>query len=90
MERDLLKPGGLLVADNVLYRGLPAELANGENLDEKYVSKNIISEKTKLNAQALVKFNDMVKSDVEEGSVRSLLLPVRDGMMAVVRLGAQA
>merc|ERR1711967_222314 len=90
MERDLLKAGGLLVADNVLYRGLPAEIAEGEvDLRVKYRAKEgseMISEKTVLNAEALVKFNSLVKSNVDEGSVRSLMLPVRDGMMAVVKL----
>merc|ERR1711937_501052 len=90
MERDLLKAGGLLVADNVLYRGLPAEIVEGEvDLREKYMAKEgaeLISEKTVLNAEALVRFNALVKSDVEGGSVRSLMLPVRDGMMAVVKL----
>jgi len=90
MDRNLLKAGGLLVADNVLYRGLPAEIAEGEvDLRQKYRAKEgaeMISEKTVLNAEALVKFNSLVKSDVDDGSVRSLMLPVRDGMMAVVKL----
>jgi len=90
MERNLLKGGGLLVADNVLYRGLPAEIAEGEvDLRQKYRAKEgseMISEKTVLNAEALVKFNALVKSEVDGGAVRSLMLPVRDGMMAVVKL----
>merc|ERR1711937_679318 len=56
MERNLLKAGGLLVADNVLYRGLPAEIAEGEvDLRQKYRAKEgseMISEKTVLNAEA--------------------------------------
>jgi len=90
MEKNLLKAGGLLVADNVLYRGLPAEIAEGKvDLREKYRAKEgseMISEKTVLNAEALVKFIALVKSEVDEGSVRSLMLPVRDGMMAIVKL----
>jgi len=89
MEKGLLKDGGLLVADNVLYRGLPAEIEGGEDLQEKYMAKEgaeLISAKTVLNAQALVKFNSLVKSEVEAGSVRSLMLPVRDGMMAIVKV----
>jgi predicted O-methyltransferase YrrM len=90
MERGLLKDGGLLVADNVLYRGLPAEIVEGgEDLRAKYMAKEgaeVISAKTVLNAEALVKFNSLVKSDVEAGSVRSLMLPVRDGMMAIVKV----
>jgi len=86
MEKNLLKPNGVLVADNVLYRGLPAEVAAGDDLDAKYVSKNLISEKTKLNAQALDQFNNMIKDDVASGRVRSLMMPVRDGMMAVMRI----
>jgi predicted O-methyltransferase YrrM len=89
MDWNLLKPGGLLVADNVLYRGLPAEIASGVDLQDKYRSKEgseLISQKTAMNAEALVRFNALVKSDVKAGSVRSLMLPVRDGMMAVVNL----
>jgi predicted O-methyltransferase YrrM len=89
MDWNLLKPGGLLVADNVLYRGLPAEIDAGVDLREKYMAKEgseLISQKTAMNAEALVRFNSLVKSDVKAGSVRSLMLPVRDGMMAVVNL----
>jgi predicted O-methyltransferase YrrM len=89
MDWNLLKPGGLLVADNVLYRGLPAEIDAGVDLQQKYRAKEgseLISQKTQMNAEALVRFNSLVKSDVKAGSVRSLMLPVRDGMMAVVNL----
>jgi len=89
MDWNLLKPGGLLVADNVLYRGLPAEIDAGVDLREKYMAKagsELISQKTAMNAEALVRFNSLVKSDVKAGSVRSLMLPVRDGMMAIVNL----
>merc|ERR1711937_391171 len=86
MEKNLLKPNGLLIADNVLYRGLPAEVAAGEDLDAKYASKDIISEKTKLNAQALDQFNNLINDDVASGKIRSLMMPVRDGMMGVMRI----
>merc|ERR1712232_490740 len=89
MDWNLLKPGGLLVADNVLYRGLPAEIDSGVDLWEKYMAKagsELISQKTAMNAEALVSFNSLVKSDVKAGPVRSLMLPVRDGTMAVVNL----
>merc|ERR1712176_1533319 len=82
MDNGLLKDGGLLVADNVLYRGLPAELSaeGGREKLNEYEVAGTISEKTRLNAEALV------QDDVDKGSVRSLMLPVRDGMMAVVKL----
>jgi predicted O-methyltransferase YrrM len=90
MDWNLLKPGGLLVADNVLYRGLPAEIVEGGvDLQQKYRAKEgseMISQKTQMNAEALVRFNSLVKEDVKAGSVRSLMLPVRDGMMAIVNL----
>merc|ERR1712100_315928 len=77
-------------ADNVLYRGLPAEVVEGGvDLQQKYRAKEgseMISQKTQMNAEALVRFNSLVKEDVKAGSVRSLMLPVRDGMMAVVNL----
>merc|ERR1711871_1498864 len=76
-EHDLLKPGGLLLCDNVLYRGLTAQLDAGDEVD--------VSEKTRANAEALVKFNKMVQKDVARGAMRSLMMPVRDGMLAVLR-----
>merc|ERR1712046_284818 len=74
----LLRPGGLLVADNVMYRGLPAQLDAGEDIS------SLVSEKTRLNAEALVRFNALIKKDAEAGLVRRLMIPVRDGMMAVM------
>jgi len=75
-RQGLLKPGGLLLADNVLYRGLTAQLDAGEEID--------VSDKTRANAQALVRFNELVKKDVADGQMKSLMLPVRDGMLAVM------
>lgn len=74
---NLLKPGGLLLCDNVLYRGLTAQLDAGESVE--------VSPKTRENAEALVRFNKLVKKDVQAGRMRSLMMPVRDGMMAVMR-----
>merc|ERR1711871_42958 len=74
---NLLKPGGLLLCDNVLYRGLTAQLDAGDDVD--------VSDKTRANAEALVKFNKMVQKDVATGAMRSLMMPVRDGMLAVLR-----
>jgi predicted O-methyltransferase YrrM len=86
---NLLKPGGLLIADNVLYRGLPAQIdlmqENHAAVDPETVSTiKKITEKTRLNAEALVRFNNLVKKDVHEQKAKSLMLPVRDGMMAVM------
>jgi len=74
---DLLKPGGLLLCDNVLYRGLPAQIEAGDEVE--------VSEKTRANAEALIRFNAQVKKDVQGGSMRSLMMPVRDGMLAVMQ-----
>merc|ERR1711871_1324881 len=76
-KHDLLKPGGLLLCDNVLYRGLTAQLDAGETVE--------VSDSTRANAEALVRFNNLVKKDVEEGTMRSLMMPVRDGMLGVMR-----
>merc|ERR1711990_976376 len=57
MENGLLAPGGIMLCDNVLYRGLTAQHNAGE------MPK--VSEKTAAN------------------KVRSLMMPVRDGMLAV-------
>jgi len=76
-KHNLLKPGGLLLCDNVLYRGLPAQIEAGDEVE--------VSEKTRANAEALIRFNAQVKKDVQEGSMRSLMMPVRDGMLAVMQ-----
>lgn len=73
---NLLKPGGLLLCDNVLYSGLTAQLDAGESVD--------VLPKTRENAEALVRFNKLAKKDVQAGRMRSLMMPVRDGMMAVM------
>merc|ERR1719253_158398 len=69
------KQNGMLLADNVLYRGLPAQIEAG--------TAPAVSAKTQANAEALVRFNDMVKADMERGAVRALMMPVRDGMLAL-------
>merc|ERR1719253_1362925 len=74
-KQKLLKPNGMLLADNVLYRGLPAQIEAG--------TAPVVSAKTQANAEALVRFNDMVKADMERGAVRALMMPVRDGMLAL-------
>lgn len=74
-KHKLLKPSGLLLADNVLYRGLPAQLEAG--------TAPKVSAKTQANAEALLQFNDMVKADMESGAARALMMPVRDGMLAL-------
>merc|ERR1719316_1862478 len=56
-KQKLLKPNGMLLADNVLYRGLPAQIEAG--------TMPAVSAKTEANAEALVRFNDMVKADME-------------------------
>lgn len=71
----LLKPGGMLLADNVLYRGLPAQLEAGLT--------PAVSAKTLENAEAIVEFNNLVKADMDRGLVKALMMPVRDGMLAL-------
>jgi caffeoyl-CoA O-methyltransferase len=75
MEENLLKPGGVLVADNVLYRGLTMQHRLGEMPD--------VSEKTAKNAACLDGFLQLVRKDVMAGHLTSLMMPVRDGMLAV-------
>ena len=82
-EHNLLKPGGLLLCDNVLYRGLTAQLEAGEDIAD------LVSNKTRANAEALARFNAAVKADIEAGTHRGLMMPVRDGMLAVARCGSR-
>merc|ERR1711862_440307 len=75
MKKGLLAPGGLMLCDNVLYRGLVAQHQAGE-LPE-------VTEKTAANAAALDAFLRRVREDKDNERVRSLMMPVRDGMLAL-------
>jgi 3-dehydroquinate synthase len=75
MESGLLAPGGMMLCDNVLYRGLTAQHNAGE------MPK--VSEKTAANAASLDAFLELVRADTSAGKVRSLMMPVRDGMLAL-------
>merc|ERR1711990_505462 len=75
MENELLAEGGIMLCDNVLYRGLTAQHYAGEMPS--------VSKKTAANAAAMEGFLGMVRADTEKGKVRSLMMPVRDGMLAL-------
>jgi len=75
MQEGLLRPGGVLVADNVLYRGLTAQHSAQE--------MPAVSEKPAQNAACMAGFVQLVAKDMKAGLCRSLLMPVRDGMLAV-------
>merc|ERR1712216_602491 len=75
MEKGLLAPDGIMLCDNVLYRGLTAQHYAGEMPS--------VSKKTAANAAAMEGFLGMVRADTEKGKVRSLMMPVRDGMLAL-------
>jgi len=75
MEKGLLAPGGIILCDNVLYRGLTAQVRAGEMPE--------VSEKTAASAVALDSFLGLVRDDTAAGKVRSLMMPVRDGMLAL-------
>jgi predicted O-methyltransferase YrrM len=75
MEKELLAPGGIMLCDNVLYRGLTAQHNAGE--------LPAVSEKTAANAAAMDTFLGQVREDTAAGKVRSLMMPVRDGMLAL-------
>jgi 3-dehydroquinate synthase len=75
MENGLLSPGGIMLCDNVLYRGLTAQHNAGE------MPK--VSEKTAANAASLDAFLELVRADTTASKVRSLMMPVRDGMLAL-------
>jgi predicted O-methyltransferase YrrM len=77
MANELLAPGGMMLCDNVLYRGLVAQHQAGEMPE--------VSEKTAKNAAALDSFLRRVRQDMDEGRVRTLMMPVRDGMLALTR-----
>ena len=75
MEKELLAPGGIMLCDNVLYRGLTAQHNAGE--------LPAVSEKTAANAASMDGFLGQVRADTATGKVRSLMMPVRDGMLAL-------
>merc|ERR1719183_1602115 len=75
MDKGLLAPGDIVLCDNVLYRGLTAQCHAGEMPE--------VSEKTAANAVAMDAFLGLVRADTAAGKVRSLMMPVRDGMLAL-------
>jgi predicted O-methyltransferase YrrM len=75
MESGLLAAGGIMLCDNVLYRGLTAQHNAGE------MPK--VSEKTAANAASMDAFLELVRADTAAKKVRTLMMPVRDGMLAV-------
>merc|ERR1712216_769223 len=75
MENGLLAPGGMMLCDNVMYRGLTAQHNAGE------MPK--VSEKTAANAASMDAFLGLVRADTAAKKVRSLMMPARDGMLAV-------
>lgn len=75
MQNGLLAPGGVMLCDNVLYRGLTMQHQAGEMPE--------VSEKTMKNAAALSSFLKRVREDKDSGKVRTLMMPVRDGMLAL-------
>jgi predicted O-methyltransferase YrrM len=79
MKNSLLKPGGLLLCDNVLYRGLTAEAEAGTLRAER----GELKEATLKNAEELAAFLRQVKRDSDDGKLTTLMMPVRDGMMCI-------
>merc|ERR1711998_367647 len=75
MEKGLLAPGGIVLCDNVLYRGLTAQHNAGE--------MPAVSEKTAANVASMDAFLELVRTDTAAKKVRSLMMPVRDGMLAL-------
>lgn len=82
MKHELLAPGGVMLCDNVLYRGLVAQHQAGEMPE--------VSEKTAKNAAALEDFLKVVRQDMDAGKVRTLMMPVRDGMLALTPVQHEA
>merc|ERR1719310_1404182 len=62
MDNGLLAPGGIMLCDNVLYRGLTAQHNAGE--------LPAVSEKTAANAAAMDAFLGQVREDTAAGKVR--------------------
>ena len=63
-----LNPGGLIIADNVLWDGKVVNEGRDQDPD----------------ARSLHEFNEMVQRDP---SVENIMLPVRDGLLVVRKLG---
>jgi len=75
MKHKLLAKGGMMLCDNVLYRGLVAQ-RQADEMPE-------VSEKTAENTAALDSFLQRVGKDKDVERVRTLMMPVRDGMLAL-------
>ena len=64
-----------MLFDHVLYRGLVAQHQAGEMPE--------VSDKVAENTAALDAFLAKVREDRDKGSVRTLMMPARDGMLAI-------
>merc|ERR1739849_356 len=72
MRHGLLKPGGLLLCDNVLYRGLTAEADAGTLRSERGAE---LSEATLTNAETMAAFLRQVRNDSDDGKLTTLMMP---------------
>ncbi|GAB5371317.1 hypothetical protein AAMO2058_001569300 [Amorphochlora amoebiformis] len=80
LDRDLINPGGLIVVDNVLFRGMvgsEVRIKTQEEVDKMAVDERKTYQRHTKIAQALDDFNVRVAADPR---TESLLLPVRDGL----------
>jgi len=75
MERGLLKPGGLLLCMGLLCGGLSAQRQAGEALD---ASESLVK-----SAEAVDIFLQRTRADAEAGKIRTLMMPIHDGMFAL-------
>ena len=76
--RRLLRPGALIIADNVLRRGYVADPDRPDNVQRDPGDKK----RWELHIEAVQKFNDQV---VKEKRLESFLMPLWDGV-TIMRL----
>jgi len=79
LKRKLVKVGGLIIFDNVLFRGMVAEIEKLEEPDDASLTPNEKKRKMRLQeiAKALDEFNRVLS---KERRLESVLLPIRDGI----------
>lgn len=89
LDRDLLRVGGLLVVDNVLFRGEVARVWRSETYPEASDDGELASKRlknvqnVKKTAKKLHRFNQYLK---DEARVEQVILPFRDGLTIARRV----
>ncbi len=81
-NENVLKRGGLMIVDNVLWKGLVLDVGKANEINEDKTSKEELkkSRRARKLANTIHQFNAAI---VDESRVEVLMLPIRDGLSII-------